>query len=108
MRKTDAAISLMKNALNAGIKADYVLMDAWFTTEPMIKEILLLGIDAIGMVKQLKQRYTYRGKQYTLPQLKQFVRFEGAKNIFGSIVATTKTGINLLPELCAIILFTGL
>lgn len=93
MHKTDAAILLIKNALNAGVKADYVLMDTWFTTEPMLKKILLLGIDTIGMVKQLKQRYTYCDKQYTLPELKRFVRFEGAKNIFGSIVVTTKTGI---------------
>ena len=93
MHKTDAAILLIKNALNVGIKADYVLMDTWFTTEPMIKEILKTGMDAIGMVKQLKQRYTYQGKQYTLPELKKFVRFEGARNIFGSLVVTTKTGI---------------
>lgn len=32
MHKTDAAILLIKNALNAGIKADYILMDTWFTT----------------------------------------------------------------------------
>lgn len=93
MHKTDAAILLIKNALNAGIKADYVLMDTWFTTEPMIKEILETGIDAIGMVKQLKQRYTYKGKQYKLPELKKFVSFAGARNIFGSLVVTTKTGI---------------
>lgn len=93
MYKTDAAVLLIKNALNAGVKADYVLMDIWFTTEPMLKKILLLGIDAIGMVKQLKQRYTYCGKQYALAELKRFIRFEGAKNIFGSLVVTTKTGI---------------
>ena len=93
MHKTDAAILLIKNALNAGIKADYVLMDTWFTTEPMIKEIIATGIDAIGMVKQLKQRYTYNGKQYKLQELKKFVNFEGARNIFGSLVVTTKTGI---------------
>ena len=93
MHKTDAAILLIKNALNAGIKADYVLMDTWFTTEPMIKELLNTGIDVIGMVKQLKQCYTYNGKQYTLPELKKFVSFDGARNIFGSLVATTKTGI---------------
>nr|WP_314464383.1 transposase [uncultured Clostridium sp.] len=91
--KTDAAILLIKNAQNAGIKADYVLMDTWFTTEPMIKEILETGIHAIGMVKQLKQRYTYNGKQYKLPELKRFVSFEGARNIFGSLVVATKTGI---------------
>lgn len=93
MHKTDAAILLIKNALTAGIKADYVLMDTWFTTEPMIKDILETDIDAIGMVKQLKQRYTYHGKQYKLPELKKFVSFEGARNIFGSLVVTTKTGI---------------
>ena len=54
MHKTDAAIQLIRNALTAGIKADYVLMDTWFTTEPMLKEILETGIHAIGMVKQLK------------------------------------------------------
>ena len=93
IHKTEAAILLIKNTLKAGVKAEYVLMDTWFTTEPMIADILATGIDAIGMVKQLKQRYTYKGKQYKLPELKKFVSFEGARNIFGSIVVTTKTGI---------------
>ena len=93
MHKTDAAVLLIQNALATGIKADYVLMDTWFTTEPMIKEILKVGIDSIGMVKQLKQRYTYNGKQYTLKELKKFVSFKGIRNIFGSLVVTTKTGI---------------
>lgn len=75
MHKTDAAIRLISNAPAAGIKADYVLMDTWFTTEPMLREILDTGIDAIGMVKQLKQRYTYRGRQYTLPELKSLLVF---------------------------------
>lgn len=69
MRKTDAAILLIQRALQVGIKAEYVLMDTWFTTEPMIKEILRTGLDVIGMAKQLKQRYAYQGRQYTLPQL---------------------------------------
>lgn len=45
------------------------------------------------MVKQLKQCYTYNGRQYTLPGLKKFVDFSGAGNIFGSLIVTTKTGI---------------
>ena len=93
MHKTDAAIQLIENALNTGIKAQYVLMDTWFTTEPMIGAILNTGLDVIGMVKQLKQRYTYNGKQYKLPELKKFVCFDGARNIFGSLIVTTKTGI---------------
>ena len=73
--------------------AQYVLMDTWFTTEPMIAEILNLGMDVIGMVKQLKQRYTYHGRQYKLSELRKFVNFEGARNTFGSLAATTKTEI---------------
>ena len=79
--------------IQSGIKADYLLMDTWFTTEPMIRSVMDTGLDVIGMVKQLKQRYTYKGKKYTLHELKRMVRFEGARNIFGSLVVTTKTGI---------------
>lgn len=94
MQKTDAAaVLLIQRALESGVKADYVLIDTWFTTEPMIREILKTGLDVIGMVKQLKQRYTYRRKSYTLPELQRFVQFENAKNIFGSLPVTTKNGI---------------
>ena len=93
LAKPDAALLLIRRALNAGIKADYVLMDTWFTTEPMIRSILTEGLDVIGMVKQLTQRYNYRGMSCTLPELKKYVRFDGAKNIFGSLCVTTKGGI---------------
>lgn len=93
LAKPDAAILLIQRALAAGIQADYVLMDTWFTAEPMLEKILETGIDVIGMVKQLKQRYNYQGKAYTLPELRRFVRFDGSKKIFGSIIVTTKTGI---------------
>lgn len=62
MSKTDAAVLLIQRALQSGINADYLLMDTWFTTEPMIRSVLDTGLDVIGMVKQLKQRYTYKGK----------------------------------------------
>ena len=84
MSKTDAAVLLIQRTLQSGINADYLLMDTWFTTEPMIRSVLDTGLDVIGMVKQLKQRYTYKGKKYTLHRLKRMVRFEDAKNIFGS------------------------
>ena len=94
MKKPDAAILLIQRALTAGIKADYVLMDTWFTTEPMLKEIVKTGLDAIGMVKQLKQRYFFQGKAYTLSQLRKFIKHRNnATNIFGSLVVTTKGGI---------------
>lgn len=93
LSKPEAAIKMLKNVLNAGIVADYVLMDTWFTTEPMIQSVLALGLDVIGMVKQLKQHYYFNGKAYTLPELQKFVRYNGAANIFGSLYVTTKKGI---------------
>ena len=50
LSKPEAAILLIQRALHAGIQADYVLMDTWFTTEPMLVQILACGIDVIGMV----------------------------------------------------------
>ncbi|MGN1267351.1 MAG: transposase [Dorea sp.] len=93
LSKTEAAVLLIKNALDAGMHADYVLIDTWFTTEPMIRKILELGLDVIGMVKQLKQRYYFNGRLYTLPELQKFVNYSGASNIFGSLHVTTKNGI---------------
>ena len=93
LTKPEAAVLLIQRALQAGIQADYVLMDTWFTTEPMLQSILTEGLDVIGMVKQLKQRYTYKGKAYTLNQLQKFVCFESGRNIFGSLCVTTKKGI---------------
>lgn len=93
MQKADAAILLIQRALDSGMKADYVLMDTWFTTEPMLKKILKTGLDAIGMVKQLKQRYFFNGKAYTLPELRKFIQQESSANTFGSLVVTTKDGI---------------
>lgn len=90
LKKTEAAVLMVKNALASGIKADYVLMDTWFTTEPMIKSIFEAGLDTIGMVKQLKQRYIYEGKEYTLPELKKFLRYDIPGNTLGSIVVSTK------------------
>ena len=59
----------------------------------MIANIFETGMDAIGMVKQLKQRYTYKDKKYKLPGLKKLVSFEGVGNIFSLLVVTTKIGI---------------
>ena len=91
--KPDAAILLIQRALAAGIYADYVLMDTWYTTEPMLEKVLETGLDVIGMVRQLKQRYYCHGKICTLPELRRFVRFENNKDIFGSVIVTTKKGI---------------
>lgn len=91
--KPKVSIKTLNDAHNTGIVADYVLMDTWFTTKPMIQSVLKLGLDIIGMVKQLKQRYYFNGKSYTLLELQKFVSCNGVSNIFGSLHVTTKCGI---------------
>ena len=45
---------MIERALNAGVTADYVLMDTWFTQQPLIQSIVEIGLDVIGMVKANK------------------------------------------------------
>ena len=89
LQKPKAAIKMIRDALNAGIQASYVLMDTWFTNEPFIKDVAAEGIDVIGMLKDNKQRYHYRGRLYNLKQLTKFVRFDAESQIFGSVCVTT-------------------
>jgi len=49
MEKPQNALRLLDNALNTGITADYVLMDSWFTNEPIITSLLNKGLHTIGM-----------------------------------------------------------
>lgn len=89
-RKPDAAMTMIHNALKAGIQASYILMDTWFTNEPFINNILGEGLDVIGMLKDNKQLYCYQGRFYNLKALGKLVAFNRAGNVFGSITVTTK------------------
>lgn len=91
--KPQAASRLLDHALLSGITADYVLMDSWFTTEPMIREILSKELQVIGMVKQLRQHYTYKGGSYKLKELHKQLPKSRSKEILGSVCVETKQGI---------------
>jgi hypothetical protein len=92
-RKSDAAVNLIKNSLNQGIEANYALMDSWFTHEPLIKSCLNEGIDVIGMVKQMKQKYSFQGKRYDLKELRNLLPKCRKGNIIGSMLVSTKSNI---------------
>lgn len=92
-QKPTVATEMLANACEQGIVADYVLMDTWFTHEPLIASVLDIGLDVIGMVKDLKQKYTYQNKQYTLKQLRNFMPKNAPADILGTIVVSTKKGI---------------
>ncbi len=61
LKKTEAALQMIRKVLDASIEADYILMDSWFTTEPFVQELRTIGIHVIGMVKNNKQSYQYKG-----------------------------------------------
>lgn len=93
-RKPEAAVKMIHDALAAGIQAAYVLMDTWFTNEPFIKKVLDEGIGVIGMLKDNRQRYYYKGRLYNLKQLATLMDFYRPCSIFGSVcVKTMKYGI---------------
>lgn len=85
--KPEATFNLIAQALKAGINANYVLMDTWFTEEPLIKKIIGQGLDVIGMLKKtVKRHYEFQGKKYTLERLlPRCNRNKTSKDIIGSI-----------------------
>lgn len=93
VKKPEVASRLLDNSIAAGISADYVLMDSWFTNEPMIESVLEKGLQIIGMVKELKQRYTLNRKTYSLSQLRSLIKQKQGSDIIGSICVETKKGI---------------
>lgn len=97
-RKPEMVAELIKRAMDAGIFADYVLMDTWFTTEPLLLRLRQTGLHVVGMVKQLKQRYFIGSEAYTIPGLLSLARRSGSlgrSDIIGSVYAKTKAGINV-------------
>ena len=85
---------MIQRALNAGIDASYVLMDTWFTHQPLIKNIKELGIDVIGMVKNLKQRYFVDGERVSLNDLYRLAApIQGKKGLLRSIQTTQANGV---------------
>lgn len=91
MHKPDVALDMIRRALDAGISAQYLLMDTWFTNEPFIKQVTETGLDVIGMLKNNKQMYRYKGKLYNLDNLAAyFANMNKPGDIFGSAVVTTR------------------
>lgn len=95
LQKPEAALLMVQRALDAGIEADYILMDSWFTNEPFIQKLRTMGLHVIGMVKDAKQRYLYRRRAFTLPQLAKLAVRRNAGTPYRSLVV--KTGKHNIP-----------
>jgi hypothetical protein len=86
--------AMISRALSAGIDASYVLMDSWFTQQPLIQSIVEQGTDVIGMVKATNQRYLVGEKRVSLKELYRLATLtSGNKNILRSIHTTMANGV---------------
>ncbi|PTQ55598.1 MAG: hypothetical protein BSOLF_1803 [Candidatus Carbobacillus altaicus] len=95
LHKPDAALQMVERAIKAGFTADYVLMDSWFTHEPLLKAIMDKVLHVIGMVKELKQRYIFDGKRLSLHDLFAKIPKKPKADIQGSVMVQTPRGLSL-------------
>ena len=87
--------TLVMHALSAGMQADYLLMDSWFTHAPILTSITSLGLSVIGMVKATSQRYQVGSRSVELKELYGLAKpvVDSSSNILRSIVTTMKPDI---------------
>jgi hypothetical protein len=88
--------TMIERSLNAGVHADYVLMDTWFTQQPLIQSIVEIGLDVIGMVKATNQRYLVNKQRLSLKELYFMATpIHGKKGILRSIHTKMANGIQV-------------
>jgi hypothetical protein len=69
-------------------------MDTWFTHQPLIKDIKDQGLDVIGMVKALNQRYLGDNERVSLKDLYRLAApVKGKKSLLRSIHTTQANGV---------------
>lgn len=86
--------AMIGRALSIGVEASYVLMDTWFTQQPLIKSIVDQGLDVIGMVKATNQRYFVNQKRVDLKELYRLASpTKESKGILRSINTTMVNGV---------------
>ena len=89
MKKPDALVQMVTNALNTGFTADYILMDSRFTQAPLLRKLVGKEMHVIGMVKELKQRYLYKRQKCSLTELFDKTPKDRKASIMGSILVQT-------------------
>lgn len=69
-RATDAMLDLLDTADSAGLSADYVLFDSWFSNPTQILDIKSRGMDVIAMIKKSSRiKYLYGGEPLNIKEI---------------------------------------
>ena len=68
--KVASLISMLTDAFSKGVKAEYLLVDSWFTCEKLIRFMFEKpAVFFLGMCKMGNAKYEYNGKFYSAKQL---------------------------------------
>ena len=63
-------MTLLDTATTAGLSADYVLFDSWFSNPSQITDIKSKGMDVIAMIKKSSRiKYEYCGEQLNIKEI---------------------------------------
>ena len=92
---TDAMLTLLKAAKNAGIPAKYVLFDSWFSSPSSLHAVKKAGYDVIGMVKKTpKMFFRYNGEDMSLVSIyyKNRKRRGRSRYLLSAMVEAVKDG----------------
>jgi hypothetical protein len=95
LHKPDVVVQMIDRALRAGLSADYLLVDSWFTNMPLVQKMLGRGLHIIGRLKDAKQRYAYRGKMLGLRELRSLFPEKGRQEIIGGVRVKASSGEDL-------------
>ncbi len=93
VKATEHLETMVKRILSAGVRANYLLMDSWFTM-PVTVTALCDHIDVIGMVKKTpKIHYGYNGHPMDLMAIyRKLKKRRGRAKIKASTIVTLKDG----------------
>lgn len=95
LTRPESVNEMVKRALSQGIQADYILMDSWFTNEPMLQNMKSQDLDVIGMLKDMNQRYHLNGTWYNLKELRSKLKSSDFNGVIGELHVQTKHGIDV-------------
>ncbi|WP_373842986.1 transposase [Limosilactobacillus sp.] len=90
-KMNEVVLELIKQALNFGVSAKYVLFDSWYSSPQMFWRLKQLGLDSVAMLKRSsKVDYRYRGRAYSIKalylRLLHSKRPQGKQYLYSSVV----------------------
>ena len=63
-------LTLLDTAISAGLSAEYVLFDSWFSNPAQITAIKGKEMDVIAMIKKSSRiKYSYNGEQLNIKEI---------------------------------------